>query len=176
MSTVDDLMALAQKFAAAWHTNQSSRVVAAYDDESERKTLRAALESALRAEYERGRSERKLAFVGCDDCVTPRTCERIGKCANNTGEREQDAEPVAWAVYDIEHGGSVSLHLHASHCEDGDETRFRAVPLYASPPKRKRLTDEQIDAMYLEVVGPRSGPLARDFARAIERAHGIGDE
>jgi hypothetical protein len=60
--------------------------------------------------------------------------------------------------------------------------------LYAAPPARKPLTDEQIDAEFdrecwVTVVfadGARGIALdkvtAKDFARAIERAHGIRGE
>lgn len=57
-------------------------------------------------------------------------------------------------------------------------------PLYASPPARKPLSDEQIRdaAKYAGldwqrgfVVDDVSNRYA-DFARAVERAHGIGDE
>lgn len=59
--------------------------------------------------------------------------------------------------------------------------------LYTAPPARKPLTDEQIDAEFdrecwVTVVfadGTKGIALdkvtARDFARAIERAHGIGE-
>lgn len=60
------------------------------------------------------------------------------------------------------------------------------IPLYIDPPARKPLTDEEIDAEFdrecwVTVVfadGARGIALdkvtARDFARSIERAHGIG--
>lgn len=42
--TLDDVMRLADDYANAWHANQTSRVVAAYDDGSARKALHAAIE------------------------------------------------------------------------------------------------------------------------------------
>jgi hypothetical protein len=51
--------------------------------------------------------------------------------------------------------------------------------LYTAPTPRKPLTDEEIDAVTVEQWGEMKGyPLAahRAFARAIERAHGIGGE
>ena len=41
-----------------------------------------------------------------------------------------------------------------------------------APPQRKPLTDEEIMEMYSE---PRSDAEMIEFARAIERAHGIGE-
>ena len=49
------------------------------------------------------------------------------------------------------------------------------VALYAHPqPPRQPLTLEQIDEVWAATKGPRHG--IRNFARAIERAHGIGGE
>ena len=42
--------------------------------------------------------------------------------------------------------------------------------------QREPLTEEEIDGIYLEVVGPKGGKLSRAFARAIERKHGIGEK
>lgn len=46
---IEKIMALADDYAKAWHANQSSRMVAAYDDGSHRQALRTALEQALAA-------------------------------------------------------------------------------------------------------------------------------
>jgi hypothetical protein len=48
MTKIDELMALADEYAKAWHASQTSRVIAAYDDGEHRKALRAALEAALK--------------------------------------------------------------------------------------------------------------------------------
>ena len=85
---------------------------------------------------------------------------------------DAEQEPVAW--YD-----KYGMITHDP---------FEGVtPLYAAPPTRKPLTDEDIDAEFdrecwVTVVfadGARGIALdkvtARDFARAIERAHGIDD-
>ena len=57
---------------------------------------------------------------------------------------EQPAEPVAWAVYDVKHGGSKTLHWHEQHTPHGDPEHFNAVPLYAQPPSKP---DPAADAM-----------------------------
>jgi hypothetical protein len=53
----------------------------------------------------------------------------------------------------------------------------RAIPLYTHPPARKPLTDEEIDALRQGAQNLNFVTL-REFkvvARAIERAHGIGE-
>ena len=45
------------------------------------------------------------------------------------------------------------------------------TPLYAHPPQRKPLTDEQIAK-----IDWKDGETLHDFARAIEKAHGVGGE
>lgn len=78
---------------------------------------------------------------------------------------EQPAEPVAWqGVYD-----PTDLYWRKP-----PQTDVR--PLYTAPQPGKRvpLTEEQIDALWLDSI---SGPLtATKFARTIERAHGITGE
>lgn len=48
------------------------------------------------------------------------------------------------------------------------------------PPQRQPLTDEQIEKVYWGATGqslrPQDNVLAHKFARAIEQAHGIGEE
>lgn len=97
---------------------------------------------------------------------------------------EPEQEPVAWMMVNEEHGHKPTLHWKPQ--EDWHIT-WKVVPLYAAPPARKPLTDEEIDAEFdrecwVTVVfadGTKGIALdkvtARDFARAIERAHGIGE-
>ena len=50
--------------------------------------------------------------------------------------------------------------------------------LYTAPPQRQPLTEEEIDAEWHELDGEASAlfkRVIRKFARAIERAHGIGE-
>lgn len=78
-----------------------------------------------------------------------------------------EQEPVAWMMVNEEHGHKPTLHWKPQ--EDWNIT-WKAVPLYATPPARKPLTDEEINALEL----PPSGCNFRDIVRVIERAHGIG--
>jgi hypothetical protein len=53
------------------------------------------------------------------------------------------------------------------------------MALYTHPPQRKPLTDEEIDALPWTKNYESDVTLyeaLRDFARAIERAHGIGEK
>ena len=79
-----------------------------------------------------------------------------------------EQEPVAW-IENI--GGGVSYNpYHEAARKLPDGVRF---DLYTHPqPKREPLTDEEI---YDCLNQARTG-LFLEFARAIERAHGIGDE
>ena len=81
---------------------------------------------------------------------------------------QPEQEPVAWMVYTLD-GKSV--------CVTDNPTDFgskhKALPLYTAPPQRKPLTEEEIYEMYNE---PRSDAEMVAFARAVERAHGIGGQ
>jgi hypothetical protein len=85
---------------------------------------------------------------------------------------QQVQEPVAWISYEslgrLKNGGNsrgaVPVHTIQSYTAK--------IPLYTAPPQRKPLTDEEIDALELLLSGTAT---VRDFARVIERAHGIGD-
>lgn len=45
-------------------------------------------------------------------------------------------EPVAYAVYHRT-GGGKSLHWPEQHCEEGDASQYKLVPLYATPTKEQ---------------------------------------
>jgi hypothetical protein len=88
---------------------------------------------------------------------------------------DENAEPVAW----MRSGGAGSPVVTEEFLRAHPEYRHEYVlPLYAAPtqPQRKPLTDEEID----DILWPShqimqdSAWYIREFARAIERAHGIG--
>ena len=87
---------------------------------------------------------------------------------------QREPEPMAWAVYDIKHGGSKTLHWPEQHSPNGDPSQFKAVPLYSVPPQRQPLTDEEIDQLSRTMV--KGGKSVNWLCRAIEQAHGIGDK
>lgn len=72
-----------------------------------------------------------------------------------------EPEPVAW----LSEGGDVSRSKRYM-----DEMGFICEPLYTAPPARKPLTEEQINTLWVN-----QGSSKINFARAIERAHGIGE-
>ena len=89
---------------------------------------------------------------------------------------EPEQEPVAWRLY--KDGELYALKFEA---EDRGP-HYRWEPLYTAPTPRKPLTNAEIWNTYknLWMFHPAEEPrLAGDvlkFARAIERAHGIGEQ
>jgi hypothetical protein len=80
-------------------------------------------------------------------------------------------EPVAWMCSSPELMAK-GYKRFSSWCE-GDWN----IPVYAAPPQRKPLTDEEIRRIIacIDKFTPvREG--MRQLARAIERAHGIGEQ
>ena len=73
----------------------------------------------------------------------------------------ETVEPVAYSYTDAK-GRTVLVSTHTAPYED-------AKPLYTAPPKREPLTDEEISKIFIYC-----GRDKETFARAIERAHGIG--
>lgn len=86
--------------------------------------------------------------------------------------RQPQPEPMAWWAR-----ADGAIRLTTCPPDDGPETSLDWRPLYAAPPQRAPLTDEQIDAAFSDSAS-RHRMSAHDFykvfARAIERAHGIG--
>lgn len=100
-------------------------------------------------------------------------------------ERGEQGEPVAWIVYTKDRKfiracwtvpPSEDQRIAAEF--DGDII----VPTYASPPKRKPLTDEQARSILRDADWPESmlsGFVFQKLSaliRQTERTHGIGDE
>ena len=85
---------------------------------------------------------------------------------------QPEQEPVAWM------NDSTPSGIFARHME-GAKNFGCTIPLYTTPPQRKPLTDEQIDRLWSQSLADTEGetylPL-REFARAIEAAHGIKGE
>ena len=81
-------------------------------------------------------------------------------------------EPVAYGTWDTMLGkGHRMMMVRLDKGQDGC-----TVPLYTTPSQRKPLTDEEIDCLWSQSLADTEGetwlPL-REFARAIEAAHGI---
>jgi hypothetical protein len=100
--------------------------------------------------------------------------EELERCKGLLRRQQEQGEPVAYLT--PPYGALVVCHSWKPPA--GMEwPPSQAIPLVianASQPPRKRLTDEQIVTMYAEC--PTCDQDMIDFARAIERAHGIGGE
>ena len=99
----------------------------------------------------------------------------VSDCANAIiALRAALAEPVQEPVAKVElmmTGGSAGLATRIVEIDDHLRERLRPGQLlYAAPPQRKPLTDDQLDDI---AVAARRGNLY-DLRIAIERAHGIG--
>ncbi len=80
-------------------------------------------------------------------------------------------QPVAYGYRDAR--GNIRLLNHY-------ETKMDRIPLYTSPPQRQPLTDEEIRDLWSWAMTAEAERTATTqqhaFARAIERAHGIGSQ
>lgn len=77
-----------------------------------------------------------------------------------------EQEPVAW--YDSI-SGQTDFTSYKPHRKPSSPSA-EWIPLYAAPTPRKPLTDEEIEDLYFDGF---SISKLKEFARAIERAHGI---
>ena len=93
--------------------------------------------------------------------------------------------PVAWRTFDGEGGYDYRAYEdNEDYAKQWNARNQRHVgwvePLYLAPPQRRPLTDEEIDQRYYVSTGQmlreQDKRLAFLFARAIERAHGIGGQ
>lgn len=82
-------------------------------------------------------------------------------------EQAEQQEPVAWMVY-TEGGTSAYVTDNPNDLVGA----YRALPIYTAPTPRKPLTDEALH----QVIRAGNYDSMEQFARAIERAHGITGE
>jgi hypothetical protein len=78
------------------------------------------------------------------------------------------------AAFIMVEGGRTWFRTSAE-TEEAIRTGFimETVPLYTAPPKREPLSDEEIKMKWDRLPTNTKDPIIR-FARAIEKAHGIG--
>jgi hypothetical protein len=109
----------------------------------------------------------------------PATCPP-GKCAMSV-----PTEPVAWRTFDGEGGYDYRIFEDNENYRDeyikrnGEKYASWVEPLYTSPPQRKPLTDAEIDKITFSEWGGEPFVIFkahRQYARAIEAAHGITGE
>lgn len=146
-------------------------------------SLREAAEEALEA-LENVRHYDKENLYGLDDDITAlRTAlaedrsDDTGKTSDHFADADkmvvtinemETVEPVAYSYTDAR-GRTVLVGTNTAPYED-------AKPLYAAPPKREQLTDEEMWEVIGSLADTRlAGPLEK-LIRATERAHGIGGE
>ena len=122
--------------------------------------LRTAAQQALEALEKVGFAD---ARRGCD--------EAVGILRVALAQQDEPVEPVAWMVY-TEGGASAYVTDNPRDLIGA----YRALALYTTPPQRKPLTEEEIDNICRQAHGGADPQeWARNFARAVERAHGIGE-
>ena len=101
------------------------------------------------------------AITACRAALEP-----TNKQQRSIMESSQDTNnPVAWVDVKDTHRGPYEFH-GIDYMPEGKH------PLYIAPPKRQPLTDEKLRAMWANYAPIVGGVL--EFARAIEKAHGIG--
>lgn len=83
---------------------------------------------------------------------------------------QPEQEPVAWMLIDKETGARIPKAYKPEHGVNKD--RWELYPLFASPPTREPLSDDEMRAIWKE--GIRGEIPFVEIGRAIEKAHGIG--
>lgn len=110
-------------------------------------------------------------WIGIDEWIWPVTAKET--CKKNSLEAitairealaEPEQEPVAWA-----HQPPGMSRIYSIEPIPGPDS----IPLYAAPPARKPLTDEQISAIVQSMSAYTWD--AHMLARLIEKAHGISE-
>ena len=128
--------------------------------QGERAVLRQASESI--AHLIKAREERVMHGQAVQDA----------KEALRAAIAEPEQEPVAW---ELRKGKTDRVLLEITNdrrrAADWRASLEEVVPLYTAPTPRKPLTDEQIHAVICSEYDSME-----EFARAIERAHGIGEQ
>ena len=85
-------------------------------------------------------------------------------------------EPVAW-YRPSEEGYDSAFRDHATVVACTGNKWEGWIPLYTHPPRREPLTEEEIRRLYRKAWTPESeADEVLAFARAVERAHGVGGD
>ena len=96
-------------------------------------------------------------------------------------QSEPEQKPVAWMYSPLIGDGPKERRLtFVSPYEWGTQEGLEITPLYTAPTPRKPLTPEQLTKIELGLRvyadNDRYDLSLHDFARAIERKHGIGEQ
>ena len=121
----------------------------------------------------------------CEACFTPDVCQLRGTCDYYTAsqmriaappQQAEPVEPVAWVRLEAWKSG-----------KDWPDDCFTALPaegltpVYTAPPQRKPLTEGMLMGVYIDFDRAADPAWSKaeyllHFARAVERAHGIGGQ
>lgn len=89
--------------------------------------------------------------------------------------KEDEQEPVAWGIVASNTGKVCQVELDREYVLGHNPAHV--VPLYTAPPQRKPLTEADIKGIFdLGLSTWKLSESTVEFARAIEKAHGIGDK
>ena len=133
---------------------------------------RAAMQQALEALI-------PLANAACPnerECLTDEDHERAAEAleALRAALAEPEQEPVGYWDGEFSTDGGATLYEVPQVSFFG--RKYPNIPVYAAPTPRRPLSDEQ----FALIVGECAASAYRhddfSFARAIERAHGIGEQ
>ena len=115
-------------------------------------------------------------------CMKMNGCKtKCEDCPDEAAQPEQEPLEYWNAVEGWVKIDEVRQHFETVNCGTIYKTAGEGrVPLYTTPPKRKPLTDQRINEVYQEAtcqsLRPQDYKLVREFARAIEAAHGIKEK
>jgi len=100
--------------------------------------------------------------------------------AEPTSQESRQVEPVAWRYIPSERLRDVVLTSDPSQARLAADYGCEVQPLYPAPPKREPLSGIEIQQIELKLRQysdyDKYDLSLHDFARAVERAHGIGGE
>ena len=93
---------------------------------------------------------------------------------------QPEPEPMAWRNAAIRVGEDLysvgPFGYYDMTAEQWLDWALSVVTVHASPPKREPLTIKQISSLWDEIIKYAPGDVRlKEFARAIEAAHGIGE-
>ena len=175
---MNDLRTAAQRLLEA--CEQRLPLVGQANIIDELNALRAAL---AKADEDRAWVEERKANWAKDKAIAQRNAleeadrirkaEEEGRCWACNQKTEPEQGPAGRVVSANCEYATVQWLKQTSDVGGGDPKNSRSWPIagdtvYTAPPQRKPLTEEEISA-----IDWKAGETLHDFARAVERAHGI---
>lgn len=157
---------------SALHKQQDAarEAIASLESERAANAILTAEIASLRSDMEKATESRKQAQQALYDArerFQKEVLQRTGEVSRLLKER-QDCEPVAWTDENF-----TTLYVS----KDIAEIEGANVELYAAPPKREPLSEDEMWQLWNSCgVDEMDQSEAFTFARAIERAHQIGGQ